>query len=155
MQPEAESRCRVTLAAEVNRVERSIDAQCSTLAASEMEAMSFHPSLQKVCEELLQEEALLSQQTESADAVRTPSDSSEGDPHSKGLMPPSPGVWWAKLICEHSPPRHPNDTVPERPVTILSACTGAAAEIAVFKAGGGFGGISRLGRLDQPNRIIH
>ena len=100
-----------------------------------VEAMSFHPSLQTVCDELLEEEVLLSQQTDSADAVRTPSESSEGEPHSKGLVPPSLGVWWAKLIREHSPSRH-GGTVPERPVTVLSACTGAAAEIAVFKASG-------------------
>eukprot|EP00439_Symbiodinium_sp_Y106_P045338 s6567_g5.t1 len=35
--------------------------------------MTFHPSLQTVCDELLEEDVLLSQQTESADAVRTPS----------------------------------------------------------------------------------
>ena len=93
--------------------------------------MSFHPSLQTVCDELLEEDVLLSQQTESADAIRTPSESSTDDPHSRGLLESK--VWWAKLLKDHSPPLSTGPQ-PERPVTVLSACTGAAAEIGVFKA---------------------
>ena len=92
--------------------------------------MTFHPSLQTVCDELLEEDVLLSQQTESADAVRTPSVSSD-EPHSKGSSQST--VWWAKLIKDHSPPTRAGSE-PERPLTVLSACTGAAAEIGMFKA---------------------
>ena len=91
----------------------------------------FHPSLACLCSELLEEEELLlsqqTQQTASADAVRTPSES-EGEESAAGLRPPS--TWWSKLLVKHAPP-------PEREiknVTVVSGCTGAAAEVAVFQA---------------------
>ena len=92
------------------------------------------PSFEGLCNELLEEEQLLSQQTQSADAIRTPSDSSEGEPDRvSGLRAPS--AWWAKLLRQHGTVTLPPGK-PTRPVTVVSGCTGAAAEIAVFKAGG-------------------
>ena len=92
----------------------------------------WHPSLEGLCNELLEEEQLLSQQTESADAIRTPSDSSEDQQHQvSGLGAAS--IWWAKLLRKHSTLTQPRADH-SRPVTVLSGCTGAAAEIAVFKA---------------------
>ena len=91
----------------------------------------FHPSLEGLCEDLYLEEQILSQQTDSADAVRTPSTSSE-EACATGLG--QARTWWAKLLQQHLPLP---DTVngPFRPITIVSGCTGAASEISVFKAG--------------------
>ncbi|CAE7332350.1 unnamed protein product [Symbiodinium sp. CCMP2456] len=92
----------------------------------------WHPSLEGLCDELLGEEQLLSQRTESADAIRTPSDSSEDQQNQvQGLGTVS--IWWAKLLRKHSTLTK-SRADHNRPVTVLSGCTGAAAEIAVFKA---------------------
>ena len=106
----------------------------------------FHPSLEGVCQDLLQQDFLLSQQTDSADAIRTPSESSHGSDESfKPGAPLRPAkVWWAQRIIEYAPP--PEDRLkPGGPVSIVSGCTGAGAELAAFKAGfshKGFTGVS-------------
>ena len=93
-------------------------------------------TMDQLCDELLQEEHTaeqwLSQRTNSADAVRTPSDSSEdGESRVASLQPAT--LWWAKLLRKHKKPDR-NTQHRAKPVTVVSGCTGAAAEIAVLKA---------------------
>ena len=94
----------------------------------------MHESLENVVQQLLEqeEEQQLSQETGEAEEIRTPSDSEQSSSDC-GVKTPHVS-WWARLLQKHMPLPKDRIVPSNRPITIVSGCTGAGAEIAVFKA---------------------
>jgi hypothetical protein len=108
---------------------REFMASQATAVSASSSSSSADTDLECFCQELLDQHSLQCQKTEAAEALRDKSSDTE-----ESMSFPMYPTWWSKLIQQHTSHLKPPKVSAERPVVLMSGCSGVCPELAVCEA---------------------